>query len=51
MFARLKDWYKKIKKKVRVYFGTRKGELILNNVVNVLPLSKEPDINALDDQW
>lgn len=44
MFARLKDWYKKIKKKVRVYLGTRKGELILNNVVNVLPLSKEPDL-------
>ena len=44
MFARLKDWYKKIKKKVRVYLGTRKGELILNNVANVLPLSKEPDL-------
>ena len=44
MFARLKDWYKKIKKKVRVYLGTRKGELILNNVANVLLLSKEPDL-------
>ena len=48
MFARLKDWYKKIKKKVRMYLGTRKGELVLNNVVNVLPLSKEPDL-ANDD--
>lgn len=44
MFARLKDWYKKIKKKLRMYLGTRKGELILNNVVNVLPLSKKPDL-------
>lgn len=44
MFARLKDWYKKIKKKVNTYFNTRKGVLVLNNVVDVLPLTKEPDL-------
>ena len=48
MLEHLKGWYKKIKKKVRMYLGTRKGELVLNNVVNVLPLSKEPDL-ANDD--